>query len=69
VFDTPLGRQTLERVGRGEAKGCSIGFRPRPAGERYTRDTVLVKAADLTEISICFKSKPAWYGTTVQIES
>ena len=63
VFDTTLGRQTLERVALGASRGCSIGFRHVRGGEYYRDGVHHITTAHLTEISICFRQAPLWYGT------
>jgi HK97 family phage prohead protease len=69
VHDTPLGRQTIERITRGECLGCSIGFRAATDGETVDRYGVVVTRATLTEVALCFTGKPAWHSTCAQLES
>jgi HK97 family phage prohead protease len=67
VYDTPLGRQTIERMK--QCRGCSIGFRSAADGEIADCYGTVVTRATLTEIALCFAAKPAWHSTCAQLEA
>jgi HK97 family phage prohead protease len=67
---TGYGKDLAVLVERGDVSGCSIGFRVRDGGERWTMDTpALRELLDLELVEITVTGNPAYRDTTVALRS